>query len=193
MKPRNLPPVPPPVNAPAAARAPPLPLGRSRTDGTVSFGPVTAATVVVLQQLRSPTSGQQRDRDDDHRDEDRDLNRGHRPHCISAIGTPSCVIYTGLFVCKYIQTAESRGPRGGLWSRKDPKVRAARSDAGPSPLAKFLCATSRTHAPIALNKRCSRTTCLSKAVEVMGLGLLGTPSPALVRAGGSHVRKQLRG
>ena len=58
------------------------------------------------------------------------------------------------------------------------KVRAATSDAGPSPLAEFLCATSRTQMPIALNKRCSRTTCLSKAVEVTGLGLLGTPSPA---------------
>jgi hypothetical protein len=36
----------------------------------------------------------------------------------------------------------------------------------------------KTRLPVALDKRCNRTTCLSKAAEVIGLGLLGTPSSA---------------
>jgi hypothetical protein len=52
------------------------------------------------------------------------------------------------------------------------------STRGSLPRVEFLCATSRTRLPIALDKGCSRTTCLSKAVEFMELGHLGTPSPA---------------
>ena len=62
-------------------------------------------------------------------------------------------------------------------SRKDPKVRAARSRRRAVPFSGVpLRYVKNTDAYRA--KRCSRTTCLSKAVEVTGLGLLGTPSPA---------------
>ena len=58
----------------------------------------------------------------------------------------------------------------------EPRELFVGSSFGPS--AEFLCATSKARLPVALDKRCNRTTCLSKAVEVMGLGLLGIPSPA---------------
>jgi hypothetical protein len=59
-----------------------------------------------------------------------------------------------------------------------PGTKARQQPARRSQTAEFPCVTSKTRLPIALDKSCSRTTCLSKAVEVMGPGPLGTPGPA---------------